>query len=258
VNESLRSHGMTIALSCVLHAGLVAGLVLGQQWITVAIARPPVLPVQLVTLDAPAEPRPEPPAPPAPRPRERVKPPRLIEASRPKDPPSPAKAEPAPPPPLPIAATAAPISPAPVDSTPALVPSDTGALTGLPTTTIVPSVPALGPPTTASPPVSAAARPSTVAPEGLAQYARPQGGYQVRPSYPAAPRRLGIQGTTMLRVQVLADGRIGDVRVQESAGHPELDDAAVDAVRRWRFEPARRGAEAIAMWVLLPVEFKLR
>ena len=256
MNESLRSHGMTIGLSCVLHAGLVAGLVLGQQWVTVAVARPPVLPVQLVTLDA--EPRPEPPAPPAPRPRERLKPPRLVEAPTAKDSSPAAKAEPAPPAPLPIAATAPPVAPAPVDSAPALAPSDAVALATPPMTTIVPSVPSTGPAAPGGAPITAATRPSTAVPEGLTQYARPQGGYQVRPSYPAAPRRLGIQGTTMLRVHVLADGRSGDVRVQESAGHPELDDAAVDAVRRWRFEPARRGAEAIAMWVLLPVEFKLR
>jgi len=254
VNESLRSHGMTIGLSCVLHAGLVAGLVLGQQWVTVAVARPPVLPVQLVTLDAPAEPRPEPPAPPAPRPRERLKPPRLVEAPTPKDSSPSAKAEPAPPAPLPIAATAPPVAPAPVDSTPALAPSDAVTLAP-PMTTIVPSVPATGP---AAPPITAATRQPAAAPEGLTQYARPQGGYQVRPAYPAAPRRLGIQGTTMLRVQVLADGRIGDVLVEESAGHPELDAAATDAVRRWRFDPARRGMEAVAMWVRLPVEFRLR
>lgn len=254
MNESLRSHGMTIGLSCVLHAGLVAGLVLGQQWVTVAVARPPVLPVQLVTLDAPAEPRPEPPAPPAPRPRERLKPPRLVEAPTPKDSSPSAKAEPAPPAPLPIAATAPPVAPAPVDSTPALAPSDAVTLAP-PMTTIVPSVPATGP---AAPPITAATRQPAAAPEGLTQYARPQGGYQVRPAYPAAPRRLGIQGTTMLRVQVLADGRIGDVLVEESAGHPELDAAATDAVRRWRFDPARRGMEAVAMWVRLPVEFRLR
>ena len=61
----------------------------------------------------------------------------------------------------------------------------------------------------------------------------------------------------MLRVHVLADGRIGDVLVEHSAGHPDLDQAAMEAVRRWRFEPARRGADAVAMWVLLPVEFRL-
>ena len=93
---------------------------------------------------------------------------------------------------------------------------------------------------------------------GFNQAARPSGGYQVRPSYPSTARRLGVQGTTLLRVRVRADGQVGEVKIHDSAGHPDLDQAAADAVRRWRFEPARRGAEAVAMWVLIPVEFRLK
>jgi protein TonB len=59
-------------------------------------------------------------------------------------------------------------------------------------------------------------------------------------------------------VYVAADGRVSEVLVHESAGHPDLDSAAAEAVKRWRFEPARRGAEAVGVWVLLPVEFRLR
>jgi len=51
---------------------------------------------------------------------------------------------------------------------------------------------------------------------------------------------------------------VGDVIVQETAGHPDLDEAAAEAVRRWRFDPARRGNDPVAMWVLLPVEFRLK
>jgi protein TonB len=80
----------------------------------------------------------------------------------------------------------------------------------------------------------------------------------VHPTYPASARRLGIQGTARLKVQVLADGRVGEVLVETSAGHPDLDQAAADAVRQWRFEPARRGTEAVATWVLLPVQFQLK
>jgi protein TonB len=57
---------------------------------------------------------------------------------------------------------------------------------------------------------------------------------------------------------VAADGRVAEVLIQESAGHPDLDNAAAEAVKRWRFEPAKRGAEAVGVWVLLPVEFRLR
>ena len=80
----------------------------------------------------------------------------------------------------------------------------------------------------------------------------------MHPSYPASARRLGIQGTARLRVQVLADGRVGEIIVERSAGHADLDRAATDAVRQWHFEPARRGTEPVATWVLLPVQFQLK
>jgi TonB family protein len=80
---------------------------------------------------------------------------------------------------------------------------------------------------------------------------------KVFPSYPLTAKRLGIQGTTMLRIHVREDGQVGEVKVEQSAGHDDLDQAAVDAVRRWRFEPARRGGEAVTAWVRLPVNFKL-
>jgi protein TonB len=92
----------------------------------------------------------------------------------------------------------------------------------------------------------------------ITRTAHPTGGYQVRPSYPSSAKRLGIQGTTLLRVHVLEDGRVGAIDVEQSAGHPDLDQAATEAVRRWRFEPARRGEQAVAMWVRLPVEFRIK
>lgn len=94
--------------------------------------------------------------------------------------------------------------------------------------------------------------------DDVTQIAHPRGGYQVLPSYPATARRLGVQGTTVLRVYIADDGRVGPVVVEKSAGHPDLDQAAIEAVRRWRFEPARQGKAPVAMWVLLPVEFRLR
>jgi protein TonB len=85
----------------------------------------------------------------------------------------------------------------------------------------------------------------------------PRGGYQVIPRYPESARHAGAQGTTVLRVRVLPDGSVAEVLVDRSAGHADLDTAAVDAVRRWRFEPARRGGEPVAVWILVPVRFTL-
>jgi protein TonB len=248
LNELSWWRAMPIGVSCLLHAGLVTGLILGQQWVISVVAlQPPVLPVQLVTLDA-AEP-PREPAPPAPPRRERASPVRRPEPPRPLEAAAPKVEEAVAPAPAPAPAEVAP-APAAGATLPAIsepAPAPGSAAPAASSSTV--ALPASGP--------VVAAKPATTPPDSVTQTARPQGGYQVRPAYPSAPRRLGIQGTTMLRVHVLADGRIGDVRVEHSAGHPDLDQAAMEAVRRWRFEPARRGADAVAMWVLLPVEFRL-
>lgn len=93
---------------------------------------------------------------------------------------------------------------------------------------------------------------------GLTSFARPAGGYQTPPRYPDSARRQGIEGETLLRFQVQASGRVTSVSVAQSAGHVELDRAAIEAVKTWRFEPARRGREAVAVWVTLPVRFRLQ
>jgi protein TonB len=93
--------------------------------------------------------------------------------------------------------------------------------------------------------------------EALSNTARPIGGYQVKPRYPESARRAGLQGVTTLRVRVLENGRVGDVLVEQSAGFRDLDTAAVDAVKKWLFEPARRGKDPVSVWVLLPVKFEL-
>ena len=93
--------------------------------------------------------------------------------------------------------------------------------------------------------------------EALSGIARPLGGYQVKPRYPESARRAGAQGVTTLRVRVLENGRVGEVQVEQSAGFRDLDLAAMDAVKKWLFEPARRGKDAVSVWVVLPVKFEL-
>ena len=232
------------AASCGLHVvlvGLAATVVPG--WVA---PLPPVLDAQLIE----PEPAPARPAPPAVRP---VPPapttlPRLVEAPRPRieepkvvEPPS----VPAPAPPPPPAAPRETLPFAVAASEPAATPAELPAAVGRPPT------PAAEP---APPPAVAKAPPD----DGITRMAAPTGGYQVRPAYPSTARRLGVEGTTLLRVYVAADGRVTDVQLDQTAGHPDLDRAATEAVRRWKFEPGRRGSEPIGMWVRLPVQFVLK
>jgi protein TonB len=86
---------------------------------------------------------------------------------------------------------------------------------------------------------------------------RPLGGYQIKPLYPEFARQRGIEGTVLLKVRVTAQGRVETVQVERSAGHPSLDHSATEAVQRWRFEPARQNGVPVAVWVLIPVDFRL-
>ena len=79
-----------------------------------------------------------------------------------------------------------------------------------------------------------------------------------RPVYPPMSRRMGEEGKVFLRVRVEADGRPSQVEIKTSSGSPRLDQAAEDAVRRWRFIPAKRGGEAVSAWVIVPISFNLK
>jgi protein TonB len=78
-----------------------------------------------------------------------------------------------------------------------------------------------------------------------------------KPVYPNASRRLGEEGKVVLRVHVDPDGRPGEIEIRSSSGFARLDAAAYEAVSRWRFVPARRGDEAMAAWVAVPITFNL-
>ena len=78
------------------------------------------------------------------------------------------------------------------------------------------------------------------------------------PPYPLVARRLGKEGLVLLDVLVAPDGRAADVRVAQTSGFAALDDSAATTVRqRWRFVPARRGGEAVAARVTVPIRFRL-
>ncbi|HZX33706.1 MAG TPA: TonB family protein [Rhodocyclaceae bacterium] len=78
------------------------------------------------------------------------------------------------------------------------------------------------------------------------------------PVYPAMSRRLGEEGRVLLRVFVEPSGHPSQVEVKAGSGSPRLDQAAQEAVWRWKFIPARRGDEAVGAWVQVPINFNLK
>jgi periplasmic protein TonB len=80
---------------------------------------------------------------------------------------------------------------------------------------------------------------------------------EVRPVYTDEARRLGIEGEVVLEIIVQADGTVGNVRVVQGL-RGGLDRRAIEAVRQWRFAPARRYGAPVDVLVEIAVEFKLR
>ncbi len=78
------------------------------------------------------------------------------------------------------------------------------------------------------------------------------------PVYPPASRRRGEEGTVLLELWVGADGSVSEVSIKRSSGFVRLDRAAREAVRRWRYIPARQGNRPIEYRYLQPITFGLR
>lgn len=77
------------------------------------------------------------------------------------------------------------------------------------------------------------------------------------PVYPAWSRDHGEQGRVLVRVTVTADGTVEAVAVAQGSGYPQLDRAALESVRSWRFRPARQHGVARRAAVIVPVRFSL-
>jgi protein TonB len=221
-------------------------------WLTTTLGahpEPVTLPVMIGQLVAPTPvtaPQPLPVQPTPPRPRPVVRP-------------RPAPVPPAPPAPLvpplptltPLPAPAAPPSERAVTAPPA-APAEAAApaATAAPASAF-PSAPASAAAAT-TPAAPAVAEPVIGPRSDAAHLSNPA------PAYPAISRRLGEQGRVLLDVYILPDGSVGELRLRRSSGFARLDDAALRAVRHWRYVPARRGDEPIAYWYVQPLDFSLQ
>lgn len=163
---------------------------------------------------------------------------------------------PAPPTPEPPRPKVEPPKPRPVARRPEPVPVQHPVQLAAPAETPAPAA------TYVPPPAPSAPAPTVVAPAAAPVPTRPRFDADYldnpKPRYPALSRKLGEQGRVMLLVRVGADGLPLEVRVDAGSGFPRLDNAALEAVRRWKFSPARLGEQAVAGSVRVPIDFSLK
>ncbi len=78
------------------------------------------------------------------------------------------------------------------------------------------------------------------------------------PKYPEVARRNGWQGTVVLKALIEENGQCSKLRVEKSSGHKILDYSAMNAVKNWKFIPARLGPSTYASVALIPIHFTLK
>ena len=166
-----------------------------------------------------------------------------------------APATPAPPPQaqpktLPQPRTPTPLTPT---LTPTPVVSSAASTTTAPTVPAPAATPAAAPPTGNQRPSAASAAPAAVVlPSSDADYLN-----NPAPVYPGMSRRMGEQGTAVLRVFINTEGRAEKAEIRTSSGYSRLDEAALATVQRWRYVPGKRAGVPEAMWFNVPIRFVL-
>lgn len=80
--------------------------------------------------------------------------------------------------------------------------------------------------------------------------------YRVEPDYPNEARF--YEGRVILDLLVGLDGGVSDIQVKKSSGHKALDNAAVKAVAKYRYQPAIRHGKAVAERIHIAIRFQLK
>jgi len=79
-----------------------------------------------------------------------------------------------------------------------------------------------------------------------------------KPIYPREARKKGYEGEVILRVEILPNGRVGQIEVRRSSGYEILDRSAMETIKQWRFIPAQKGEDRVTFWVNIPIKFQLQ
>jgi TonB family protein len=81
--------------------------------------------------------------------------------------------------------------------------------------------------------------------------------HQIKPVFPEQLQQAGIEGTVLLESVILRDGSLGEVRAVNKLVHPELVQAALDAVKEWRYEPTLLNGEPVEVLTNITVHFRV-
>jgi len=86
----------------------------------------------------------------------------------------------------------------------------------------------------------------------------PQPLSSIRPVYPEIAQEAGIEGTVVVQVFVDKKGRVQDTLILKGIPNTGLDEAAVMAIKKTRFRPAKQRERAVGVWISIPVNFRLK
>ena len=168
-------------------------------------------------------------------------------------PPMPSAAPPTPAPVTKPPAKSVPVRPEPaptIPTTPSTTPSPAAQATAMPQT--VPPMPASSTSAAGHTRPALASAAGVALPSSDADYL-----HNPPPAYPRMSRRMGEQGTVLLRVFISAEGRAEKADIRTSSGYARLDEAALETVQRWRYVPGKRAGQPEAMWFNVPIRFVL-
>ena len=80
----------------------------------------------------------------------------------------------------------------------------------------------------------------------------------IRPLYPEIAQEAGIEGVVVVQAFIDKKGRVKETLILKGVPNTGLDEAAMEAIRKTRFRPAKQRERAVGVWISIPVNFKLK
>ena len=80
----------------------------------------------------------------------------------------------------------------------------------------------------------------------------------IRPIYPEIAQEAGIEGVIVVQAFIDEKGRVKETQILKGVPNTGLDEAAMEAIRKTRFKPAKQRERSVGVWISIPVNFRLK